>query len=174
MLDDRTLDGAAFRDCMGRFATGVAVVTTRTPDGEPLGMTVNSVASVSLVPPMVLFSLDRNALSLGGFLAAGRFAVNILGRDQAALSRRFANRSGEKWRGVETEPGRNGCPLIAGALARIECRTTATHEGGDHIVFLGEVTATSVAAGGEPLLFYRGGYGRFVAGPPAAGDDAIA
>ncbi len=167
MLDLPAVDAAAFRDCMGRFATGVAVVTTRTPGGERLGMTVNSIASVSLDPPMVLFCLDRGALSLDGFLAAGCFAVNVLRDDQAALSRRFAARLGDKWTGVATATGRTGCPLLEGALARIECRTAATHEGGDHVVFLGEVVATDVAAEGAPLLFYRGGYGRFLAAAPA-------
>lgn len=150
-------DSRAFRNACGSFATGVAVVTARPPVGEPVGFTANSFTSVSLDPPLVLFTLGRAAGCLPGFEAAGHFAINILAESQRALSERFADPGSDKWQGVATEPGATGAPLLAGTIATLECRTEAVLDGGDHRIFLGRVVRLSVAEG-SPLVFHRGGY----------------
>lgn len=148
----------ALRDAFGRFATGIAVITAR--DGEgPMGLTVNSFASVSLAPPLLLFSVARTCRSLDRLAASQSFAVNVLSRDQEAVSSRFSGRGGEKWT-AETRilEGSHGAPLIEGALAAFECRPFARHEAGDHLVFIGEVLRFETTGEGEPLLYYRGAY----------------
>ncbi|MBG0830664.1 flavin reductase family protein [Planomonospora sp. ID67723] len=147
----------SLRDAFGQFATGVAVVTTATPDGERAGVTVNSFTSVSLDPPLVLWCLSRRAPSAPVFLRAGRFAVNVLGEDQGHLSRRFATPSPDKFAGVETRPGPGGLPVLAGTLAYFACRTAGVHEGGDHLIVIGEVEHFHRAEG-DPLVFHAGGY----------------
>jgi len=147
-----------FRTALGCFATGVTVVTAVAPEGRLLGLTANSFNSVSLDPPLVLFSLDRQTYSFETFLAVEHFAVNVLGRDQRHLSEAFARPGGPKWDGVEHEPGATGCPLLTGALASFECRTRHTYPGGDHVIFVGEVTGVRRRPSGEPLVFYRGTY----------------
>lgn len=148
----------ALRDAFGRFATGIAVVTARDAEG-PMGLTVNSFASVSLTPPLLLFSVARTCRSLERLAAAGSFAVNVLRRDQEAVSGRFSGRGGEKWT-AETKilEGSHGAPLIEGALAAFECRPFARHDAGDHLVFIGEVLRFETTGEGEPLLYYRGAY----------------
>jgi flavin reductase (DIM6/NTAB) family NADH-FMN oxidoreductase RutF len=148
----------ALRDAFGRFATGVAVITARDSEG-PMGLTVNSFASVSLAPPLLLFSVARTCRSLDRLSAAAGYAVNVLGRDQEALSNRFSGRGGEKWTPeIRVLQGSHGAPLLDGALAAFECRPFARHEAGDHLVFIGEVLRFEAADEGEPLLFYRGAY----------------
>ena len=148
----------ALRDAFGRFATGVAVITARDAEG-PMGLTVNSFASVSLAPPLLLFSVANSCRSLDRLAASASYAVNVLCRDQEALSNRFSTQGGEKW-SAETRvlDGSHGAPLLEGAIAAFECRPFARHEAGDHVVFIGEVLRFETTGVGEPLLFYRGAY----------------
>ena len=153
-----TLDSRAFRAALSSFATGVTVVTARGPDGAPVGVTVNSFSSVSLDPPLVLWSLDRRALSLPVFEAAGHFAVHVLSAEQAHLSDRFATRgASDKFEGVDWSEGIGGVPLLPGIAARFECRRHAAHDGGDHRIYLGRVLRFE-NNGDATLAFQRGAY----------------
>jgi flavin reductase (DIM6/NTAB) family NADH-FMN oxidoreductase RutF len=151
------VDPAQFRELLGRFATGVTVVTTRRPDGRLLGMTASSIASVSLLPPLLLVSVDRKNDMHDALAAATHFAVNILAADQEALARRFAATDPDRFDGVGYRESRRGIPLLEGALAHIECAKQHVVAGGDHTVFFGLVTDGAVTEG-RPLLYYRGGY----------------
>ena len=148
------------REALGCFVTGVTVITTCDGGGEPLGLTANSFSSVSLEPPLVLFSLARTADCFAAFESANTFAVNVLGADQEALSGRFATKDADKWSGTAWRPGRGGCPLIDGAIATFECRVAARHEGGDHVIYVGEVIGFAHGRDGDPLAFFRGRYAR--------------
>ena len=151
-------DARTFRQALGWFATGVTIITTICPDGTPVGVTANSFSSVSLDPPLVLFSLARKAFSLAAFQESGRFAVNVLSGEQALLSNRFATASSDKWRDVDFERGESGCPIIGGALASFDCTIHATCDGGDHLIIVGRVLRLRQALQGDPLLFCRGSY----------------
>lgn len=152
-------DVKRFRDALGRFATGIAIVTARSCDGEAVGMTMSSFNSVSLVPPLVLFSVDRKAHGLAAMAGAKGYGINILGREQETLSNQFAKALSDKWQAVEHVPGYGEAPLIANALAHFECRPYAQYDGGDHVIFVVEVVNVATpAADGEPLLFFRGRY----------------
>jgi len=153
-----TIDPRQLRDTLGCFATGVTVVTSVTPDGELLGLTANSFNSVSLSPPLVLFSLHRNAFSLSAFERAGCFAINVLRDTQKDLSNVFAKALADKWSGVRYDVWDTGAPILTDCLANFECRTHATHDGGDHVIFVGEVMRMMRNAQGAPLLYYRGSY----------------
>ena len=162
VAEERTrpvVEPALFRQLLGCFPTGVAVITTRTPDGRPAGLTCNSFSSVSLEPPLVLFSL-RNASRLRDtFLGAESFAINILAERQDALSGRFASSKIEdKFEGVGWQPGLLGMPLIDDCLASFECSVFARHEAGDHTVFIGEVRHMAAGGGDHALVFYKGAY----------------
>ncbi|MGQ0658258.1 MAG: flavin reductase family protein [Chromatiales bacterium] len=146
------------RAALGCFATGVTVVTTRGPREELIGITASSFNSVSMDPPLVLFSLGRSAYSLKAFLRTHNFAVNILSADQQELSKCFAKALIDKWSDCDYVLTDTGCPFLAGALARFECRTHHTYEGGDHIIFVGEVLRFDHRPEGRPLLYYRGRY----------------
>ena len=152
------LEAQAFRRALGCFATGITVVTAVAPSGELLGITANSFNSVSLDPPLVLFSLHRAAYSLGAFTDGGHFAVNILSEAQRDLSQRFAMALVDKWIGVDYEIWETGAPILKGCIASFECRTRALYDGGDHVIFLGEVLRLRCHMEGRPLLYYRGGY----------------
>jgi flavin reductase (DIM6/NTAB) family NADH-FMN oxidoreductase RutF len=159
-FDDRQL-----RDALGRFATGVTVVTTMTPAG-PLGITANSFASVSLVPPLVLWSPARKSARFPAFEAASHFAIHVLGCDQRALAERFAAPlSGESdaFEGFATRRGAGGTPLLDGCAARFECRHAAGYDGGDHLIVVGEVLRFALRDV-APLIFYRGGYSELADG----------
>ena len=149
---------AQFRSALGMFATGVTIVTARTADGRCVGLTANSFNSVSLDPPLVLFSLHRAAYSLGAFTDGGHFAVNILSETQRELSQRFAKALVDKWSGVDYEIWETGAPILKGCIAAFECRTRALYDGGDHVIFLGEVLRLRCEIEGRPLLYYRGRY----------------
>lgn len=146
------------REALGCFVTGVTVITTRDGAGEPQGLTANSFSSVSLEPPLVLFSLARTADCFAAFESANAFAVNVLRADQEDLSGRFATKDADKWSGVEWRPGHGGCPLLDGAVATFECRVAARHEGGDHVIHIGEVVGFTHEPEGDPLAFFRGRY----------------
>ena len=150
------------REALGNFVTGVTVITTRNGD-ELHGLTANSFSSVSLDPPLVLFSLSCTADCFDAFASADYFAVNVLRSDQKALSNRFATKDIDKWTGVGWRPGPGGCPLLDGAIATFECRVTARHDGGDHVIYVGEVLAFAHGGDDEPLAFFRGRYTGIVA-----------
>lgn len=153
------LDPRTFRDALGCFATGIAVVTTLEPDGTPVGVTVNSFSSVSLDPPLVQFCLGRAAMSFAAFTAAPSFAVNILADDQADLSVRFSRRDQqERWGGVAVERWDSGVPILAGCLASLECDMEHQFSGGDHVILVGRVRRLASRTDGRPLLYFRGGY----------------
>ncbi|MSU91151.1 flavin reductase [Rhodobacteraceae bacterium 2CG4] len=147
----------ALRDALGRYATGVTVVTTQTARG-PLGITANSFAAVSLDPPLVLWSPARRSRRFPAFEAASHFAIHVLTEEQRWLAERFA-RSGGDFAGIETTPGLGGAPLIAGCAARLECQHAAQHEGGDHLILVGEVRRFAQGSG-APLIFFGGDYRR--------------
>lgn len=143
---------------MGCFATGVTIVTAVSPTGERLGFTANSFNSVSIDPPMVLFSLAKHAFSLKGFMASDQFAVNVLAEAQVELSKTFATSLTDKWADVDFETWDSGCPIINGAIASFECATRFRYDGGDHVIFVGEVTRLKTASDAAPLVFFRGAY----------------
>ncbi len=152
------MEPSEFRDALGCFATGVTVVTAVGPRGELIGITINSFNSVSLDPPLILFSLNRRAYSMRAFLSAQAFAVNILRAGQEEISNRFARSLEDKWLGVEHEIWDDGCPILTGALASFECKTRHTYHGGDHVIFAGEVTRLRHDPDGQPLLYHGGKY----------------
>jgi 3-hydroxy-9,10-secoandrosta-1,3,5(10)-triene-9,17-dione monooxygenase reductase component len=158
---DQTTDPDAFRRILGHFCTGVVIVTA-THDGEPVGMTCQSFSSLSLSPPLVMFSPARTSTTWPRIRQAGSFAVNILAEDQGALCRVFAVSGADKFADVQWEPGVTGAPLIAGALAYIECHLEAVLAGGDHDIVLGAPIALSEQADRAPLLFFRSTFGKFV------------
>jgi flavin reductase (DIM6/NTAB) family NADH-FMN oxidoreductase RutF len=150
-------DPRDFRNALGLFATGVTIVTTRTSAGDPIGLTANSFSSVSLSPPLVLWSLSLRSPNLPNFLQATHFAVNVLAQDQIALSQRFARPMPNKFEGVAYCLGSSGMPLIEGVAAQFECRTEARHYSGDHVIFIGHVLKYSYNE--RPALgYFRGRY----------------
>ncbi len=153
-------DAATFRTVLGHFCSGITVVTAF-HDGEPVGLTCQSFTSVSLDPPLVLFVPARASLSWPRIRAAGHFCANVLDQDQEELSRRFAIKGAEKFAGVGYRPGPSGAPVLDGCLATIDCEIEAVHEAGDHDIVIGRVLDLAVGGGGGPLLYFRGGYGRF-------------
>jgi flavin reductase (DIM6/NTAB) family NADH-FMN oxidoreductase RutF len=155
-----TFESLAFRQAMGRFATGVTVVTARDPAGAPIGVTVNSFSSLSLDPPLVLFCLDRLATSFADFAHARHFAVNVLGEGQRAVSEAFANRRDDIWDGLAYHRWTSGSPILAGCLANIECARDRAHDGGDHVILVGRVLRVACAEADLPLIYYRGRYRR--------------
>jgi flavin reductase (DIM6/NTAB) family NADH-FMN oxidoreductase RutF len=159
--DNSPIDPRDFRNALGTYGTGVTIVTAMAADGKPYGVTCNSFASVSLNPPLVLWSLGMFSQGLPIFQNASHFAVNVLDISQQELALKFAKSSGEKFAGVEWKPGLGSAPVIAGCVAQFQCRAVNRYYGGDHIIFLGAVEAYSYN-GQEPLLFARSGFGKFV------------
>jgi flavin reductase (DIM6/NTAB) family NADH-FMN oxidoreductase RutF len=151
------VDQAHFRQLLGRFATGVTVITARDAEGRPHGMTANSLSSVSLEPPLILLSIDHEASMHGLLVTSPAFAVNILSASQEAVSRRFAQDREERFDGVGYQESPRGLILLDGALAHLECERVATHEAGDHTILVGLVVAGN-ANEGRPLCYFRGGY----------------
>ena len=147
-----------FRSALAMFATGVTIVTARTATGELIGLTANSFNSVSLDPPLVLWSLARAAGSLPAFSAGSHYAINILAADQRALAERFASRTADRFAGVAWTEGVGGAPLIDGAAAVFECFNRSRYEEGDHVIFVGEVERCAVLPGAAPLIFHGGRY----------------
>jgi len=147
-----------FRDALGMFATGVTIVTARAADGSLVGMTASSFNSVSLAPPLVLWSLAHKASSLQAFAAGSHYAINVLAADQQALAERFATRGIDRFAGVEHRPGIAGAPVLEGAVAVFECFNRSWYEEGDHVIFVGEVERCTWRQGAMPLLFHGGRY----------------
>ena len=151
------VEPALFRQLLGRFATGVTVLTARDAQGRPVGMTASSVASVSLHPPLLLVSVSHEHEMHAALLAAKHFTLNVLAADQEALSRRFAADHPDRFAGVGYRDNKYGVPVLDGVLASIECQKQDEVAGGDHTVFFGLVTGGAVTDR-TPLLYYRGGY----------------
>jgi flavin reductase (DIM6/NTAB) family NADH-FMN oxidoreductase RutF len=146
-----------FRAALGLFATGVTIVTTRAPDGAPVGLTVNSFNSVSRAPPLVLWSLGLQAGSRPVFEASPHYAIHVLAAPQRDLAQKFASRVAQRFDGVAWQPGLGGVPLIEGCAAVFECRSLRHHTEGDHLLLIGEVQRCSAApAGTAPLIFHGG------------------
>ena len=157
LMTGETADPRQLRSALGRFATGVTVITTQTPSGKLEGLTANSFSALSLDPPLVLWCLRMSAPSLPSFLAAGGFAVNVLCAGQRELAPHFATASVDKFESVPFSMGEHGCPVLPGSLAVFECQTESTIEGGDHLIFIGRVVGAS-HCDGEPLVFSSGEY----------------
>lgn len=154
-------DTRAFRNTLGRFATGIAIVTAIDPDGQPIGLTVNSFSAVSLEPPLVLWCLDNGSHNLAAFRQASHHAINILAADQQDLSNRFATWPTDRFAGLAWQAGAGGAPLLAGCSASFEVANETAHLAGDHTVFIGRVERfASAAADVAPLLFHAGRYAR--------------
>jgi flavin reductase (DIM6/NTAB) family NADH-FMN oxidoreductase RutF len=145
-----------FRQALGMFATGVTIVTARAADGSFVGLTANSFNSVSLSPPLVLWSLSRSAGSMASFSTGSHYAINILGAEQQDLARQFASRDGDRFAGVAFSAGAGGAPLLNGAAATFECFNRSRYEEGDHVIFVGEVENCAHRTGASPLLFHGG------------------
>ena len=138
------------------FATGVTIVTARTAAGELVGLTANSFNSVSLSPPLVLWSLSQVASSLAALTKGSHYAINILAADQKELAERFSSKHADRWQDVAFTEGLAGAPLLTGAVASFECFNRSRYEEGDHVIFVGEVERCSHRAGAAPLLFHGG------------------
>jgi flavin reductase (DIM6/NTAB) family NADH-FMN oxidoreductase RutF len=147
-----------FRDALGQFATGVTVICTRAPDGRYIGFTANSFKSVSLDPPLIVWSLAHGGGNRAAFETASRYAVNVLAHDQVELARRFSRPHADRFAGVPYRIGAAGAPLIEGCVAWFECRHHAIHRAGDHVLFIGEVD-TCERRPGIGLVFHHGRYG---------------
>ena len=157
MTGTTSFDPRDFRQALGAFATGVTIVTACADDGVPVGITANSFSSVSLDPPMVLWSLARTARSLPVFEQASHWNVHVLANDQEAMSNRFARAGEDKFSGLALDACASGAPLIPGCSARFQCRTAFQYEGGDHVIFVGEVIDYDRTPS-PPLLYVTGGY----------------
>jgi len=154
-----SIDPRAFRDALGCFATGICVAATLDAEGAPVGVTVNSVTSVSLNPPLLLFCLDRNAECHAAFMASDSFALTVLATDQRAMSDNFARPPGPgRWDGVVWRAGITGSPMLDAGLAFLDCRRHAVHDGGDHTILVGRVLGIAHRPEGDPLLYFRGAY----------------
>lgn len=151
------IDTREFRRALGSFATGVTVITTSRPGGEPVGLTANSFSSVSLDPPLVLWSLALRSPSRQAFEQASHFAVNVLAEDQVHVSRRFSSPVPDKFEGMTWRRGLAGLPLLDGTAARLECANAARHVSGDHVIFIGQVERFAYEAK-APLVFCQGRY----------------
>jgi flavin reductase (DIM6/NTAB) family NADH-FMN oxidoreductase RutF len=153
-----TFSTQEFRVALGTFATGVTIVTARAANGQAIGLTANSFNSVSLAPPLVLWSLAHAAASMAVFATGSHYAINILAADQKALAERFALRGADRWKGVTFDAGAGGAPLLHGAAATFECFNRSRYEEGDHVIFVGEVERCNHRPGASPLLFHGGRY----------------
>jgi flavin reductase (DIM6/NTAB) family NADH-FMN oxidoreductase RutF len=150
-------DSKAFRQCLGKFATGVTVVTCKDQNGNPCGITANSFSSVSLDPPLILWNIAKVSNSVEAYLDAQTFAINVLSSDQRELSSHFARSDHTLFDDIEFDDSDDGVPLLPGTIATFECRTHTIHDCGDHYIIIGAVDRFNVADG-DPLLFYGGTY----------------
>ena len=158
VLTTRGLCCKEFRETLGRSPTGVTIVTALSPDGTPIGVTISSFNSVSLTPPLILWSLSTESPNFAAFRQASHFAVNVLAADQQALSDRFASRSNDRFADLAVRPGLGGAPLIDACCAWFECSAEAHYPGGDHVIFIGRVERFAPGEAQSPLVFHRGGY----------------
>jgi flavin reductase (DIM6/NTAB) family NADH-FMN oxidoreductase RutF len=158
-LPSTAIEPLHFREALGHYASGITVITSWV-EGQPVGFTCQSFYSVSMNPPLVSFSVMAGSASYPGMRQAGRFAVNILSGEQVGISKQFARKGTDKWRGVQWQPSPFGNPLIAGSLHWLDCEIHAEHVAGDHLIVVGEVKALSVqeTAVTQPLLYFKGQY----------------
>ena len=151
------MEPAHFRELLGRFATGVTVLTVVGPEGKPLGMTANSLSSVSLHPPLISVCVDHEAELHDVIVNSRDFVVNVLSSPQEELARRFSDKHEDRFEGIGYHISPEGLILLGGALAHVECQRFAQYPGGDHTIVVGRVTGGATSKG-RPLLYYRGGY----------------
>jgi 3-hydroxy-9,10-secoandrosta-1,3,5(10)-triene-9,17-dione monooxygenase reductase component len=151
-------EARSFRDALGRLATGVAFVTA-TPDGEPAGLIVNSLTSVSLEPPLISFCPSRSSLTWSRMRRAGRFGVNILGRHHEPFAKRATPADADRFANPNWKPGPRGVPLLNNALATLECEIVAEHAAGDHWIVVGRVDDVHTSPLKDPLIFFAGTFG---------------
>lgn len=156
-MDERGFTQSEFRDALGSFATGVTIITARGADGAPVGMTASSFNSVSMDPPLILWSVAKTARSAASFRKAERFTVHVLAVDQTDLSNRFARQGGDKFAGIPYQDDVSGVPILDGVSARYDCKTWAVYEGGDHWIIVGEVMGM-MNSSKPALVFGRGAY----------------
>jgi flavin reductase (DIM6/NTAB) family NADH-FMN oxidoreductase RutF len=155
-------DSAYFRRALSQFATGIAVVITRAPDGVAHGLTINSFSSVSLDPPLVLWSLANEARSMPAFMAASHYVINVLGEQQADLAMRFSQKIGDRFESLAYDLSRTGLPILHGAVTWFECRNRSRYQEGDHVIFVGQVERCRTNPQTGALGFHGG---RFVTIP---------
>lgn len=153
-----SLDGRELRNALGRFATGVCVISAISEDGKAMGMTANSFSSVSLDPPLILWSLQNNSDVYDIFAGPKHYAINILSTEQQAQSNQYAKKGQHELSESDYRLGKYGAPVFRHALVTFECELEATHEGGDHLIIVGRVREMHERPSGEPLLFYCGRY----------------
>jgi len=153
----KMFDARAFRQCLAHYATGVTVITTAV-DGERAGIAANSFSSLSLDPPLVLWSLGRASRSASAFRRSTHFAVNVLSHAQLPVAEAFSSRSTDKFAGFQWLPGEGGLPLLAGSVATLECKVERMLEAGDHVLFIGEVLRFRREDDASPLIFVQGRY----------------
>ncbi|MBT5765982.1 MAG: hypothetical protein HOI58_03905 [Kordiimonadaceae bacterium] len=157
-VDAPKIDARELRNCFGKFATGITVITSLAKDGSKIGLTVNSFSSLSIDPPMILWSLDNRSNNLVDLTEASHFAVNVLASDQLELSNNFANPADDKFDGVTIIEGKCGMPLLKDTVAYLECKNVHQYPGGDHTIFVGEVEDFEIS-NKKPLLYANGQYG---------------
>ena len=155
-----SVDRVNFRNALGRFATGITVVTGVGEQGAPVGITVNSFTSVSLDPPLVLFCIDMSTPSFTAFVNAPAFALNVLSEGQKAISNNFATPLEDKFKDIEFDTWETGSPILRDCLANLECRRESVYDGGDHKIIVGRVEKLAVSEAGCPLLYFQGNYAR--------------
>lgn len=153
-----TIDSRALRNALGQFATGVTVITAAPKGGQPFGMTVNSFSALSLDPPLVLWNLQKNSECAAAFDQTSHYGVNILQHDQMAVSNAFAKKGEHDLKPGDYRLGRSGTPILKGCMATFECRITNRHDGGDHIILVGEVEEMHSLPDRKPLVFFSGRY----------------
>ncbi len=153
-----SIDSRALRNALGQFATGVTVITAQPAGGAPFGMTVNSFSALSLDPPLVLWSLQKNSDCAGNFARCTHYTVNVLQHDQVAVSNAYAKKGEHDLRPGDFRIGRSGAPVLKGCMANFECRIEARHDGGDHLILVGRVLEMQVLPERKPLVFFAGRY----------------
>jgi 3-hydroxy-9,10-secoandrosta-1,3,5(10)-triene-9,17-dione monooxygenase reductase component len=156
-----TPDASTYRTVHGHFATGVVIVTAICDTGEPVGMACNSFTSVSLDPPLVLFCAAKSSSTWPRIETSGKWAANILDEDGEEVCRLFAEKGADRFARIAYTLGRSGSPILEDALAFVDCETIDKHDAGDHVIVVGRIIELGYQHEGKPLLFYRGGYGRY-------------
>lgn len=154
-----SIDARELRNALSTFATGVTIVTCKDADGKPVGATASSFNSVSMDPPLILWSVTKSINSANAFINAKEFVINVLASDQVELSNGFARSGEDKFAGTDTEEGVGGVPMLKDCVTRFQCKAWATYDGGDHEIIVGEVVAMD-SSDKEGLVFYRGGYAK--------------
>ncbi len=157
-MSNKKITNNSFKQAMGSFVTGVVIVTTAKSAKKLHGITINSFASLSLEPPMVLFNIDKNSHSYETFTKAKYFTANILEEKQSSLSKNFSHPSTIDWKNVEYHIGETRCPVLKGAISYVECKLEKLYDGGDHTIIVGHVINTQTNSDAKPLIYFRGEY----------------